>query len=169
MKILLAFLFCLPASIYSLQFVDSNGATVSMSSFQGKKILLVNIATGSTRVNQLGQLQQLKQQYGDSLVIIGFPSNSFGHEARTDQQISAFCQSTYGVTFLLAAKNPVTGAAKQPVYNWLSSITENGTMDGEPGGDFQKFLLNSEGKIIGVFAPSVSPLDSVIINAINEN
>jgi len=168
-KILISSLIFFTTSIYTLQFHDVDGNNITMSAYQNKKILLVNIATGSLRVSQLSGLQQLNQLYGDSLVIIAFPSNSFGHETRTNAEIKQFCQSNYGVTFLIAEKNPVTGTDIQSVYNWLAHSSENGMMDGVVGGDFQKFLVNKDGLLIGVFSPSMNPMDSIIQNAITAN
>ena len=156
-------------SIYSLSFTDTDGSTVNMNSFQNKKILLVNIATNSPRVGQLTGLQQLKQQYGDSLVIIAFPSNSFGNETRSDAEIKQYCQQNYNVNFFIASKNSVFGLYIQPVYNWLKHTEENGVMDVEIMSDFQKILINKDGNIIGVFAPGVSPTDTSIVNAITIN
>lgn len=156
-------------SIYSLQFTDVDGNPVSMSSYQNKKILLVNIATGNSKVSQLAGLQQLQQTYSDSLVIIAFPSNSFGNEARTNAEIKQFCQATYGVTFKIAAKNSVTGAGIQSVYNWLAHVSDNGAMDAVVAKDFQKFLIDKDGKLIGAFGASVAPMDSQIVNAITGN
>jgi glutathione peroxidase len=156
-------------SIYTLSFTDTDGNTVSMSSFQNKKILLVNIATNSPRVEQLTGLQQLKQQYGDSLVVIAFPSNSFGNETRTDAGIKQFCQQNYGVNFVIASKGSVSGFSVQPVYDWLKHTAQNGVMDVEILRDFQKVLINKDGNIIGVFAPGVSPTDSSIMSAITTN
>jgi glutathione peroxidase len=154
------------SSIYNLSFQDINGNSYSMNQCQGKKILLVNIATGSSRVNQLTELQQLYQAHHDSLIIIAFPSNSFGKEHRSNVAIKNFCENQYGVTFPIASKNPVTGPGIQPVYNWLTSLAEN-QMIGEPvKGDFQKFLVDKNGLLIGVFAPSVSPLSNEIVEAI---
>lgn len=156
-------------SIYSLSFTDTDGSTVNMSSFQNKKILIVNIATNSPRVGQLTGLQQLKQQYGDSLVIIAFPSNSFGNETRSDAEIKQYCQQNYNVNFFIASKNSVSGLYIQPVYNWLKHTEENGVMDVEIMSDFQKILINNDGNIIGVFAPGVSPTDTSIVSAITIN
>ena len=153
-------------SIYTLQFTDVDGNAVSMSSYQNKEILVVNIATGSPKVSQLAGLQLLHQTYGDSVVIIAFPSNSFANETRTNAEIKQFCQSNYGVTFKMAAKNPVAGAGIQPIYNWLALVSENGIMSGIVERDFQKFLISKDGSLIGVFAPSVVPTDPQIINAI---
>ena len=156
-------------SIYSLSFTDTDGSTVNMNSFQNKKILLVNIATNSPRVGQLTGLLQLKQQYGDSLVIIAFPSNSFGNETRSDAEIKQYCQQNYNVNFFIASKNSVFGLYIQPVYNWLKHTAENGVMDVEIMSDFQKILINNDGNIIGVFAPGVSPTDTSIVSAITIN
>ncbi|RYE20160.1 MAG: glutathione peroxidase [Sphingobacteriales bacterium] len=152
-------------SIYELQFTDAGGNTVDMNSFREKKILLVNIASGSNRINQLSGLQQLQEQYADSLVVIAFPSNSFGHEARNNTEILQLCQS-YGVTFPVAQVNPVAGAGIQPIYQWLSDSTQNGEMNGVISGDFHKILINSQGEIIAVFAPALEPMDMLIRNAI---
>jgi glutathione peroxidase len=168
LKILILSL-CFFTSIYSLQFRDADGNQVNMSTYQNKKILIVNIATGSPKVNQLGALQQLQQTYGDSLSVIVFPSNSFGNEGRSDTEIKQFCQANYGTTFLIAAKGSILGAGAQPVFNWLAHSNENGVMDAVVVKDFQKFLIDKDGKLVGVFAPSVLPTDSTIINAINAN
>jgi glutathione peroxidase len=159
-------LFLDTSSIYELQFTNIDGNTVSMSQFEGKKILLVNIATGSSKVSQLAGLQTLHQQYGDSLVVIGFPSNSFGHETRTNAEIKAFCQTNYGVTFLLAEKNSVSGFGVQSIFQWLSNPSLNGIMGGEIRGDFQKFLVDSEGVLIGMYSPGVAPTGGELENLV---
>ncbi len=159
----------LPSSIYSLQFQDIYGVTQSMSQFQNKKVLLVNIATGSPKANQLAELQYLHQQHGDSLVIIGFPTNSFGNETKTDAEIKLFCETTYGITFILASKKSVKGSDIQPVYNWLTSMSENGSLGDPVRGDFQKFLISKDGELVGFFSGSTKPTDPLIINAITGN
>ncbi len=153
-------------SIYSLQFQDINGNTVSMNQFQNKRILLVNIATNSGRVSQLSELQQLHQAHGDSLVIIGFPSNDFGNEPGSNEEIKTFCQATYNVSFLLASKNSVSGTGIQTIYQWLTTFSQNGMIENPVGGDFQKFLVDKEGKLIGVFAPSVQPSSTQLTDAL---
>lgn len=157
------------SSIYSLNYADTGGNNISMNNYQGKKILLVNIATSSPKVNQLSGLQQLQQQYGDSLVIIAFPSNSFGNETRSDIEIRDFCQSSYGATFHIAQKNPVAGVGIQSIYAWLGDINQNGEMNGTVTADFTKFLIDKDGSLIGVFSPKVEPMDNAIQNAITTN
>ena len=142
-------------SIYSYQITDIDNNTINLSDYQGKKILLVNIATGSPLVSQLGELQQLSQQYGDSVVIIAFPSNNFGHETRSNSEIKQFCQSQYGTTFRLAAKGAVRGSDIQPLYNWLARQSENGILSNDVVEDFQKFLVDRNGLLIGIFSSTV--------------
>lgn len=164
MKILIA-LTIFTTSIYTFQFTDAAGNAIQMNDYRGKKILLVNIATGSNRVGQLAGLQQLQQQYADSLVVIAFPSNSFGNEPRNNAEILQFCQ-TYGVSFPVAQINAVTGESKQPIYQWLSDSTQNGAINGVISGDFHKILIDSNGEILGIFAPALDPMDQLIQNAI---
>lgn len=165
-KILISFLVVALTNFYTLQFTRSDGSVVNMASYQGKKILLVNIATGSSEVGQLAALQTLQTQYADSLVVLAFPSNSFGHEARTNPQIAAFCATNYQTTFVIASKGAVRGDSIQPLYNWLSKMSENGTGDTQVEGDFHKYLISSSGELIGVYSAKVSPMDTVITHAV---
>lgn len=154
------------SSIYSFTVNGIDGTQINFNNFQHKKILLVNIATNSSRVNQIGELKQLQQQYEDSLVIIGFPSNSFGNESRSNAAIKQFCDSAYSINFLLAGKGSVKGSDQQLVFYWLTHTSENNTLDSEIKGDFQKYLIDRDGELIGVFVGSVSPLSPQIINNI---
>lgn len=156
------------SSFYSLHFNRIEGGEQHLSAFQGKKVLLVNIATGSTKVGQLAALNQLQQQFKDSLVIVAFPSNSFGHELRDNAGIRQFCDSAYQVGFAIAQKGDVKGPSAQPVYQWLTHKEENGAGSVQLLADFQKCLIDSNGELIGVFAGSVSPLDQKIIQAIEQ-
>jgi glutathione peroxidase len=163
------FIAWLLTNIYSLSFQGSEGQVINMSTFQNKKILLVNVASGSARMNQLTELQQLHASYGDSLVIIAFPSNSFDNEPMNDQQIRQFFQTHYGSSFLIASKSPVIGSGKNPIYGWLADQQENGDQNLTIIGDFQKILIGTDGKIKGVFSPQLNPLHPLIVNAITSN
>ena len=154
------------SSIYSLSINDAGGNPISLSTYQGKKILVVNIATGSDRVSQLAGLQQLQDQYADKLVIIACPSASFGHETRTDSQVTNFCETVYHTSFLIAAKNPVAGTGMQPLFEWLTHSSNNGVYEGEVTSDFQKFLVDEEGNFIGSFSARVEPTDPKLVQLI---
>lgn len=157
------------SSIYSLHFNTIDGVDKSFNDFSGKKILIVNIATNSSRISQLAQLESLYQQYHDSLIIIAYPSNEFGNEPRTNADIKSFCDTIYHVSFILTEKVSLTGEAAAPVYNWLTHIAENGVTGDSVKNDFQKFLIDKDGELIGIFNPSVLPTDSLIRNAITTN
>lgn len=160
--------FVLATSFYDLQYsdIDGNNQTVDQYRNIGKKILFVNIASGSARVSQLAGLEQLQSQYANKLVIIGFPSNSFLHEPLSNEGIKNFCITNYNVSFKLASKAPVTGSEIQPVYKWLTDKLENDMISQHVDGDFQKYLVNEDGLLIGVFSPAIEPLDAKIIDAI---
>lgn len=171
MKVLLSFLVGIlflgkPTSIYSFSITSVDSQQIDFSNFRGKKILLVNIATSSPRANQIGSLQTLYSQYSDSLVVVAFPSNSFGFESRSNAEIKAFCDSEFGTRFYIAGKGDVTGEQRQPIFNWLGNTSENGVASTEVYRDFHKFLIDTDGSLIGLFSHSVDPMDSVIQKAI---
>lgn len=168
-KLLILAAICIQTSLYSLHFTASDGTDIPVSSFQGKKMLLVNIATNSPQINQLVELEQLQETYKDSLVVIAFPTNSFNNESRNDSDIASFCQNNYHNTFLLAHVASVKGADIQPVFHWLTNIAENGVMQEDILNDYQKYLIDKDGNLIGVFANSVSPMSKVIQDAITSN
>jgi glutathione peroxidase len=156
-------------SFHSLSYTSSNGSAVPFSIYQGKKVLIVNMATGSPKVSQIEGLQELQERFGDSLVIIAFPSNSFGNEPKTDAEIMTMCIDTYGATFKIAQKGPVVGNGMQQTYSWLAQSSENGTVNGVVSTDFQKFLIDGQGNIVGYFSSKVEPMDSKLIAAISAN
>ena len=166
---LAAVLILFQTSVYTIQIPASGGGTIHLKDYKGKKILVVNIATGSPFVSQLAGLQSLQEQFKDSLVILGFPSNSFSSESKSDGAIRSFCTTTYKTRFLLARKAAVTGSGKQRLYQWLTNETENGALNGEVQSDFQKYLLDEEGNLVGSFSGKVLPLDPMITAAIQTN
>ena len=167
-NIVIGLLSLFTGSFYSLQFQDINGTTINMSSYEGKKVLIVNIATGSERINQLSSLQQLHQQYQDSLVVIAFPTNTFGNEHRSDSAIKQFCDSA-NIGFIVAAKSEVRGESIHPVFAWLASKIENGYINADAKNDFQKFLIDKTGHVAAVVSPKVKPMDAEMLSSINAN
>lgn len=155
-------------SIYSLRIEAADNSTINFNDYRNKKILIVNTASGSARVNQLVALQQLYTQHHDSLVVIAFPSNSFGNEPKSNAEIKAFMQNSYGVTFPIAAKGNVTGMNLSPMYKWLGSRIQNDVTNGKTGTDFQKYLIDKNGLIVAVYDSSVSPMGTVLQEAINK-
>lgn len=157
-------------SIYDYSISDIDGNTISLSQFQGKKMLLVNTASNSQYTSQYQGLEQLYQRYSDSLVIIAIPSNSFGHEPLSNAAIKQFVSSNYNNHFILGAKTDVAGTNQCPLYNWLTHSAQNGVMENTLSNDFYKFLIDRSGNLIGAFAPSVDPMSQQIQDAIeNDN
>mgnify|MGYP000862624792 CR=1 FL=1 len=153
-------------SIYTLHFTDINGNTIQLSNYQGKKILFVNTASNSLYTSQYAQLEQLYQQYHDSLVVIAFPSNSFGNEPDSDATIKDFVDSNYHAHFILASKVSVSGNDISPVWQWLTKARENGAMDNSVDTDFFKYLVNENGMLVAAFTGSVEPMSDQVKNVV---
>jgi glutathione peroxidase len=157
-------------SIYSFMVPSvDDGAMINFNNYRGKKILIVNTASNSSQAYQLSQLQELYEQHQDSVVIIAFPSNSFGKESRSDAQLKAYMRDTLGITFPVAAKSNITGANANMVFKWLANKNQNEVLNAKLVTDFQKFLVNGKGNIVGVFDSSTGPLSSRIQDAIHNS
>lgn len=148
-------------SFYDLQAVKNNGDTLHFSELKGKKVLLVNTASDCGYTGQYEELEQLHQQYGDRLVVIGFPANDFkDQEKKSDEDIAAFCKVNYGVSFLLMKKGQVIkGAQQQSVYVWLTDPFKNGWCNKQPDWNFSKYLINENGLLESYYSQWVSPKD----------
>ena len=170
MKILMPFLFsfCLTGqSVYEFSIPAANGIdTISLSGYAGKQILIVNTALESNYTYQLTGLAQLSQTYGDSLVIIAVPSNSFGNEPNNDSAIQYQLAHIFNIQFPVAAKSAVAGTDALPLYQWLNQKILNGSVDNIVTSDFTKYLINSSGQLTGIFSPEVEPMSSVLQDAI---
>jgi glutathione peroxidase len=157
-------------SIYDLPITLNNGQPFSLSAAKGKKLLIVNTASDCGYTPQYTDLQQLHEQYGDKLFVIGFPANDFKEqEAGSDADIAQFCQVNFGVTFPLAKKSSVVkGAQQHPLFHWLSHAVQNGWNNQAPGWNFSKYLINEQGVLTHYFDSSISPLSTEVTKAINE-
>lgn len=154
-------------TIYDFKMKDINGEEIDFSQFQGKKLLLVNVASRCGYTPQYEDLQKLHEQYGDQITILGFPANNFGgQEPGTNEQIKEFCSSKFGVTFTMMDKISVKGADKHPLYRWLSDKDLNGWNDKEPSWNFCKYFINEKGELVKFFPSSVKPMDNQILELI---
>ena len=153
----------IPKSFYALSAEDINGEVISMSSFKGKKVLVVNVASQCGYTPQYEGLQTLYETYSDSLVVLGFPSNDFlWQEPGSNSEIKTFCQRTYGVTFPMFSKIHVKGRKQHPIYDWLSDSKLNGWNDENPSWNFNKYLLDEKGNLIEWVGANLEPLDTMI-------
>ena len=152
-------------SIHEFTVKDIEGKEFDLSSLKGKKVLVVNTASKCGLTPQYEQLQELYETYGDEgFTIIGFPANNFANqEPGSESEIAAFCEKNYGVTFPMMSKISVKGNDIHPVYQWLTSKSKNGVVDSEVQWNFQKYLIDGNGKLVEVVNPKVKPDDEKII------
>ncbi len=145
-------------SIHSFKVKSIDGKQIDFASFKGKKILVVNTASKCGYTPQYEALEKVYEQYKDKLVIIGFPCNQFGgQEPGTNEEIVSFCKKNYGVTFPLADKIDIKGAETAPIYQWLTQKSKNGVVDASISWNFNKFLLDENGKMIAYFPSNIKP------------
>jgi glutathione peroxidase len=144
-------------------------STISMEHFRGKKILLVNSASAADSLNQFLDLQRLYDQFRSELVIIMSPSNSFNNQPGDAAYIRNLYRYKMDSTFIITAKIQVAVSGIHDLYDWLARNSENGVMDAVIRKDWTKILINGQGRIVGYFSSQVTPLNAVIISAINQN
>ena len=145
-------------SVYDYSVKAQDGSEVSLADYQGRVLLIVNTATGCGFTPQYEGLQDLYEKYqAQGLEILDFPCNQFGHQAPgSDEEITDFCQSRYGVTFRQFKKIEVNGAGEEPLYTFLKS-QKKGVMGDNIKWNFTKFLVDREGNVVARFAPTVTP------------
>ncbi|MBT4250035.1 glutathione peroxidase [bacterium] len=154
-------------NIYNIKIKNVYGEETSLKVYQGKKILIVNVASNCGYTNQYKDLQQLQDQYGDKLQVIAFPCNDFGsQEPGTDKQIAQFCESNYNVKFPVMSKINIRSKPIHPIYKWLSTSELNGWNDSKPRWNFYKYLIDENGNLVKSFGSSTSPLSSEIIQSL---
>jgi glutathione peroxidase len=138
----------------------------NLSSLKGKKVLVVNTASKCGFTPQYVELEKLFREYGgDKFTIIGFPANNFlGQEPGSNEEIKNFCQVNYGVSFPMMAKISVKGDDIHPLYRWLTTKSLNGVMDADVKWNFQKFLIDENGKLVDVAFPKEKPDSEKILN-----
>ena len=155
------------SNFYEFKLKDIDGKEVDFSSFKGKKLLIVNVASKCGYTKQYAQLQELYENFGDKVLVLGFPANNFGgQEPGSNEEIKAFCDAEFGVTFPMFEKISVKGFDKHPLYRWLSDASQNGWNNEEPSWNFCKYFINEKGELVKFFPSSVNPLDEEILKLI---
>jgi glutathione peroxidase len=175
--------------IYSFNLKTITGENKSLADYKGKVLLIVNVASKCGLTPQYEGLESLYKEYKSyGLEILGFPANEFyAQEPGADNEIQDFCRSTYGVEFPMFSKIVVKGQGQHPLYKYLTETKQDAVMlsggklmsflesknllTGNPYDikwNFEKFLINKEGKIIGRFAPDITPQDPGIVNEIKK-
>lgn len=152
-------------SIYDIQINALHGKPINLSDYKGKYILFVNVASNCGFTPQYKELQELYKTYQNKLQIIAVPCNQFGKQEPSDAKtIESFCEINYGVTFLITEKTDVKGENQHPLYSWLTQKVNNGKKDSSVKWNFQKYLVNPEGKWLDYYFSTTGPLSSKITN-----
>lgn len=146
------------ASVYDFEMEDIGGNKVSLSQYKNKVLLIVNTASECGLTPQYKDLQELYDKYKDKdFVILGFPANNFmGQEPGSNVQIKQFCEANFGVTFPMFSKISVKGNDISPLYKYLTTKDLNGVLDASVSWNFQKFLIDKDGQIVGSFSPKTT-------------
>jgi glutathione peroxidase len=157
-------------NIYQFKVKDLSGDEFDFASLKGKKILIVNTASKCGLTPQYKDLEAIYEKYKDkNFVIIGFPANNFGQqEPGTNDEIGAFCQKNYGVTFPMMSKVSVKGSDMCELYQFLTQKSRNGLQDSQVEWNFQKYLINENGELEKVVSPQVLPTDAEIVDWISK-
>lgn len=151
--------------LYDFELNDIDGKPVKLGQYGGKALLLVNVASKCGYTRQYAGLQSLYEKYKDTgLVVLGFPANNFGsQEPGTNDEIKTFCTTTFNVSFPMFAKISVKGDDIHPLYSFLTGGTTNPDFAGEIKWNFNKFLVDRTGKLVGRYDSSVEPMSETLV------
>ncbi|MDB5101733.1 MAG: glutathione peroxidase [Cyanobacteria bacterium RYN_339] len=175
----------MPAKLYDLTVNRIDGTPVPLSEFEGRVLLVVNVASKCGLTPQYEGLEKLYEAYaGRGLEVLGFPANEFmGQEPGSNEQIQSFCTLNYGVKFPLFEKIVVKGAGRHPLYDhltqaqptassagglkqWMLRLVGGKRQPGDISWNFEKFLISRKGDVVARFAPTIAPNDPAIVTAI---
>jgi glutathione peroxidase len=136
----------------------------------GRPTLLVNVASKCGLTPQYAGLESLHERYADrGFTVVGVPCNQFGgQEPGSSGEIAEFCSATYGVTFPMTEKVEVNGEGRHPLYTELVQTADESGATGDISWNFEKFLLDGDGKVIARFSPGVEPEDQHVVRAVEE-
>lgn len=153
-------------SIYNFSVKSISGEEVKLSDYEGKVLLIVNVASECGYTPQYEDLQKLYETYNNKgLEILAFPCNDFGgQEPGTNEQIKEFCTTTFGVTFPLFDKIKVLGEEKAPLYEYL--INSPGIENGDIKWNFEKFLISKKGEVVARYRSKIEPMSDELVGAV---
>ena len=144
------------------------GKDVDLSKYQGKVVLIVNVASKCGLTGQYEQLQELHEEYSDKgLAVLGFPCNQFlFQESGTAEEIKEFCRVNYGVTFDMFAKVKVNGKGACDLYKTLTALDTKPVGPGKISWNFEKFIVGRDGEVVARFSPRTKPDDPKLLKVI---
>jgi glutathione peroxidase len=157
-------------SIYDYQLKNIDGSATTLAGYKGQVMMIVNVASRCGFTGQYAGLQKLYETYKDrGLVLLGFPANDFlGQEPGTNAEIAQFCSLKYHVTFPMFEKIAVTGKDMHPLYQYLTNKATNPEFSGKITWNFNKFLVDREGRIVARFGSRTDPENKDVITAIEK-
>ena len=157
-------------SIHQFKVADIHGDIFDFSKLKGKKVMIVNTASKCGLTFQYEALQKLYSQYKDlNFIVIGFPSNDFlWQEPGSNDEIIDFCEENYGVTFPMMSKVTVKGSKKHPIYQFLTQKSKNNFKDSRVTWNFQKYLINKDGRIEKIISPRTRPDSEEVVSWITD-
>ena len=150
-------------SVYDFTVKAIDGKDVKLSKYKGKKLLIVNTASKCGFTPQYKELEELSKKYGNKVVVLGFPSNSFKQELTSNAEVASFCEKNYGVTFPLFETVSVKGDDATPLYKYLSDKTKNGAVSDAPSWNFCKYLVDEKGHVTKFYNSKVTPLSPELV------
>ena len=152
--------------IYQFKVKTLSDEDFDFSTLKGKKVMIVNTASKCGLTPQYKDLQALYDTYKEeNFVIVGFPANNFAkQEPGTNAEIAEFCQLNYGVNFPMMAKISVKGEDMHPLYQFLTQKVKNGFEDSEVSWNFQKYLIDEDGRLVKMIPPKTLPTDQSILD-----
>ncbi|MGS2586546.1 glutathione peroxidase [Streptomyces hebeiensis] len=155
-------------ALYDIPLRTLAGEPTSLASYQGKAVLVVNVASKCGLTPQYAGLERLQKQFGaQGFTVLGVPCNQFaGQEPGTAEEIETFCSATYGVTFPLLEKTDVNGETRHPLYAELTKTADAEGAAGDVQWNFEKFLLSPQGEVVARIRPRTEPESPEVVAAI---
>ncbi|GAA2077607.1 glutathione peroxidase [Streptomyces albiaxialis] len=155
-------------SIHEVEIESLNGGPARLAQYEGKAVLVVNVASRCGLTPQYAGLEKLHERYAErGFTVLGVPCNQFmGQEPGTSEEIAEFCSATYGVTFPMTEKVEVNGAGRHALYEELADTADAEGHSGDIRWNFEKFLVGPDGAVAARFAPQTEPDDAALTAAI---
>lgn len=152
----------MPESLYEVKMKSLDGTDIDFSQYKGRHLLIVNTASKCGYTPQYAELEKLHKAYGDRVVVLGFPANDFlWQEPGSNEDIAAFCEKNYGVSFQMFEKISVKGRGQHPLYQWLKKKTSH-----SPSWNFCKYVVSPDGEKVEFFSSKVTPMSPEILKAL---
>ncbi|MEU9210287.1 glutathione peroxidase [Streptomyces sp. NPDC048415] len=157
-------------SLYDIEIGALQGGSADLAQYQGKAVLLVNVASKCGLTPQYAGLERLHERYADQgFTVLGVPCNQFlGQEPGTSEEIAEFCSATYGVTFPLTEKVEVNGDGRHGLYERLVTTEDAEGHSGDIRWNFEKFLIGRDGTVVGRFSPQTEPESAEVVTAVEK-